>query len=162
MQQLAAGLRLRFAHFRHLAGHACGTRVDAFHKADEIDAERLQFLEQRDQVLEIPAQSIEAPADQDVEPTAPSISHKLVERGPRADAHDPRGPVARDKMSLAMLAGAREVTEREFSDFQNSRKDPIGWHRKGVWHDCLVRWAHIEGPATDVLSLRSARGPTRA
>ena len=62
-----------------LAGGRRG--VDAFGQRDERDAESLQLVEQRDQVLQAPSETIEPPADQHIEPAALGIGQKLVERG---------------------------------------------------------------------------------
>jgi hypothetical protein len=63
-----------------LAGRRRG--VDAFRQTDEGYAERLQLLEECDQVLQIPAEPIESPAHQHIKPSALGVSNELVERWP--------------------------------------------------------------------------------
>ena len=46
------------------------------------DAEGLQLVEQRDQVPEVPAEPIQPPADQHVEPTPLGIPDQLIQRRP--------------------------------------------------------------------------------
>jgi len=55
-------------------------RVDALRQADERNPQRLQLVEQRNQVLQIASQSIEPPADQHVEPPAPGIADQIIQR----------------------------------------------------------------------------------
>ena len=57
-------------------------RVDAFGEADEGDAERLELLEERDQVLEIPSEPIKTPAHQHIELSPFRVSNHVIERGP--------------------------------------------------------------------------------
>src|SRR5262245_37541062 len=64
----------------HLQLAGRGRRVDPLRQADKGNPERLELVEQRDQVLQIAPQAIEAPADDDVEPTAPGIADQIVQR----------------------------------------------------------------------------------
>ena len=57
-------------------------RVDALGETDERHAERLQVLQQRDQVFQVSAKPIQPPAHDDVEPTAPSVDQELIEHRP--------------------------------------------------------------------------------
>ena len=65
----------------HLQLAGWSRRVDPLGEADERDAERLQFVEQRDQVLQVATESIEPPADQHIEPPPLGVGQELVERG---------------------------------------------------------------------------------
>jgi hypothetical protein len=65
-------------HLKSAGGRRC---VDAHGEADERDAERLEILQQRDQVLQVAAKPIEPPADHDVEPAALGIGQKPIESG---------------------------------------------------------------------------------
>jgi hypothetical protein len=56
--------------------------VNAFRQTDKRDSQRLQLVEERDQVFQIAPEPIEPPADQDVEPAAPGVRNQLVERRP--------------------------------------------------------------------------------
>jgi hypothetical protein len=55
--------------------------VDALRQTDERHAEHLEFLQQRDQMLQVASEPIEAPADDDIEPATSSISDQLIEGG---------------------------------------------------------------------------------
>jgi len=59
--------------------------VDAFVQRDERDAERLQIIEQRDQVLQVAAEAIELPGDDRIEFAALGVLHG----GDRAPAGNP-------------------------------------------------------------------------
>ena len=48
-------------------------RVDALAKRHEADTDRVKLVEQQNQVTQIPAEPIEPPADQDIEPSAPGV-----------------------------------------------------------------------------------------
>jgi hypothetical protein len=82
---------------------SCGRRaVDPLPHRDERDAERLEFIEQCNQVSQITSEPIEPPADQHIELPSSSCTQQLVEGGPTilgtADtAIDvlPGGPVTR-------------------------------------------------------------------
>jgi hypothetical protein len=63
-----------------LAGGRCG--VDALAERDECDAERLQVLEQRDQVLQVAPKAIEPPAHQYVKLPAARVFDEAVEGRP--------------------------------------------------------------------------------
>ena len=56
--------------------------VDPLRQTDKRNPQRLQLVEQCNQVLQIAPESIEPPANQHVKPPAPGISNQLVERGP--------------------------------------------------------------------------------
>jgi hypothetical protein len=56
--------------------------VDAFPKRDKGDTERLEFLEEHNQVPEITPKSVQPPADDHVEPAASSISNEPIQRRP--------------------------------------------------------------------------------
>jgi len=62
-----------------LAG-GCGG-VDPFGQADACDAEGPQVVEQGDQMLQVPTEPIETPADQDIEPASLGIGEQLIESG---------------------------------------------------------------------------------
>jgi hypothetical protein len=66
----------------HLETPGRRRRVDALRQADERDAERLEFVEQRDQVAEVTPEPIETPADQDIEPTSAGFGQEPIESGP--------------------------------------------------------------------------------
>src|SRR5205823_671707 len=55
--------------------------VDALGEADECDAERLEILQQGDQVLQISPEPIEPPAHDHVELAPPGIAEEPVEAG---------------------------------------------------------------------------------
>ena len=56
--------------------------VDPLAERDERHAERVEVIEQGDQVPEVPAEPIQAPTHQDVEPSARGVSEEAVERWP--------------------------------------------------------------------------------
>jgi hypothetical protein len=56
--------------------------VDAFSETDEGDTECLKVIEQRNQVFEVAAEPIEAPAHEHVGLPTPSIGNELVESWP--------------------------------------------------------------------------------
>jgi hypothetical protein len=61
---------------------ACGRgRVDALGERDERDAEALEFIQKRDQVLEAPAEPIQSPAHQHIESPSLGVSQELIEGG---------------------------------------------------------------------------------
>src|SRR5262249_24594714 len=61
----------------------CGRgRVDAFGQTDEGHAERLELLEQRDEVLQVAPEAIQTPADEHVEPTALGVANEGIQRWP--------------------------------------------------------------------------------
>ena len=49
-------------------------------EADESDPQRLQLLDEGHQMPEVPAEAIEAPAHQHVEPSPPRVGQQLIER----------------------------------------------------------------------------------
>ena len=53
--------------------------VDALAQADERHAQRLEVIEQRHQMPEVPAQAVQPPADKHIEPTAPGIPQQGIE-----------------------------------------------------------------------------------
>jgi hypothetical protein len=55
--------------------------VDAFSQADERDSERLQVLQQSDQVLQVATEPIESPAHDDIEFPPLRVSNQRVESG---------------------------------------------------------------------------------
>jgi hypothetical protein len=55
--------------------------VDAFGQADERDPERLQVLQQCDQVLQVATEPIKSPAHDDIEPPPLGISNQRIESG---------------------------------------------------------------------------------
>ena len=77
--------------------------VDAFAQRDEREAERLQVLEQRDQVLQVASQPIELPRHQHVELAAPRVRHEPVERRPAV------GRAAHAVIDGCLLAAGRDV-----------------------------------------------------
>jgi hypothetical protein len=56
--------------------------VDALAEADEPDPEVVQVAEQRDEMPQTPAQPIQPPADQDVEPPPSGVPQEVVQGGP--------------------------------------------------------------------------------
>jgi hypothetical protein len=56
--------------------------VDALGEAHKRDAERLEVLEQRDEVLQVPSEPIEAPANQYIEPAPLGLAYEHIECGP--------------------------------------------------------------------------------
>jgi len=54
----------------------------ALAERDERHADRLQLLEQRDEMFQVASEPVQPPADQHVEPAALGIPDQLVERGP--------------------------------------------------------------------------------
>src|SRR5262249_2866145 len=69
-----------------------GSAIDAFAETDERDADRLELLEQRHQMLQIPAEPIETPAHQDVEAPPARVSHEAIAPRPSVlpPGHPPR------------------------------------------------------------------------
>src|SRR5262249_43902431 len=55
--------------------------VDAFAEADERDAERLQVVEQDDQVLQVASEAIQLSADDHIELRPPRILHRRSRAG---------------------------------------------------------------------------------
>ena len=66
----------------HLELGGWSGRVDAFRQADEGDAERLKFLQQRDQVLEVASKPIQPPAHHHIEAPSLRVTEDLIERRP--------------------------------------------------------------------------------
>ena len=66
---------VRFPEFRCTALHSHILR-----QADEIHADRPQFVEKHDQVPQVPPESIKAPAEEDVDLAAASVEQEAVER----------------------------------------------------------------------------------
>jgi hypothetical protein len=56
----------------------CG-RVDPLVQGHERDTERVQLLEQGDQVSKVAAQAIESPDDQHIKPPAPGVGEQVIE-----------------------------------------------------------------------------------
>src|SRR5262249_34138350 len=75
---LELGDRCQDVHLQLAGGRR---RVDAFGQADERDPERLQIVEQSDQVLETTSETIESPSYQDVEPAPLRVGEELIEPG---------------------------------------------------------------------------------
>ena len=69
--------------------------VDPFVETDERDVQRLEVVEQGDQVLQVAPQPIELPRHDDVELAALGVLHQLVERRPPA----PKGEASRHDRS---------------------------------------------------------------
>jgi hypothetical protein len=62
---------------------SCGRRsVDPLRQADECHAERLQLVEQRDQVLETASEAIQPPDHHDIESPPPCIRDQSINRWP--------------------------------------------------------------------------------
>lgn len=72
-----------------------GRGVDAFAQAHEHDPQGLQFVNQGDQVPEVPADSIQSPAQEQVKASASGIGRQLVESTTRRplDARSVMRPV---------------------------------------------------------------------
>ena len=77
-RSLELGDRAEDVHLE-LAGRRRG--VDALGQTHERNAERLQLLQQRDQVLQVASESIKPPANQHVKPSTLGIGQELVESG---------------------------------------------------------------------------------
>ena len=73
-------------------------RVDPFRQTHERDAERLEFVEERDQVLQVAPESIQPPAHEHVEPPPPGVRQQLVEGG---------APILRPAHPFVQLLGGR-------------------------------------------------------
>jgi hypothetical protein len=56
--------------------------VDALGQAHEVDAESLQLVQQRNQVLQVPPEPIKAPDENDVEAAALRVADHVVQRRP--------------------------------------------------------------------------------
>lgn len=54
--------------------------VDAFREAEECHPERLQFFQQRDQMLQIATEPIQTPAHEDIELPPLGVGDKFIER----------------------------------------------------------------------------------
>ena len=118
-----------------LAGGCRG--VDALVERHERDAERLQLLEQRDQVPEVPSEAIQSPDDQHIEAATSGVDEQAIERRPTvlrpADAAvdvlhgrpTPRGDVAPDLRKLVL----RLLVERADASVDGGS----AWEPPGSW-----------------------------
>jgi hypothetical protein len=52
--------------------------VDGLPEGDKSDAERLEVVKQRDEVSQVPSESVEAPAHQHIEPTTFGVKDRIV------------------------------------------------------------------------------------
>ena len=82
------------------------SRVDAFLQADEGHAERLELVEQSDEVLEAATEPIQSPADYNIETPPPGIADELVERRAsiNSTADTPVDELLRDPASSGNVA----------------------------------------------------------
>jgi hypothetical protein len=56
--------------------------VDALAQGDESNPERLEFIEQKNQVTEVPPEAVQSPTHEDIEPASLRITKQFIESGP--------------------------------------------------------------------------------
>ena len=63
----------------HLQPPSRGCGINAFLKGDKRYAEHAEFIEQRDEMLQVSAEPVESPADQHIDSTTPGIFDEAVQ-----------------------------------------------------------------------------------
>src|SRR5205823_723874 len=134
--------------------------VDALSQAHKGDTQRLEFFQQRDQVLQVPAEAIQAPAADDTESASFGVDDHAIEcrpavfrtTDPAIDIFDCRGPSARVDVAAEFRELILWLLIRRGDTRVNSA--PHG----NLWAGVPIKWREPARPISPVDGLGALAG----